>query len=349
MTQTHAVAAEAHKAMNEVTKSTLRALRSKLDASGFLVVRGYLDEFDNVEDWYNGEDGDLGEGISFKDIGNDIKDLFDYVSGFVPTEDEVCNNSVSDDKKNKWTAIRQGTTSEQDIITLHSHLMCTKEFMNDFLEDFAAMPQPNNGAKYLRARVYMDVMEQMIVYMLRLDAKSFDSDESFDDVPKLRASDSGGRFIATMPKHDPQGSHCDFIHDYVSLTKSPHNETTTTSRLKYPAYFTMTVSKKTPLWIAEGSQRFVFFNEKEMKKVSELEKMKLVVIPENSLIIVRGETEHAAGGAKASNFEQCLRYHSYHGRDGIILPEAINDRGSELQKDPNALDRLPEAEDLVIL
>jgi len=85
----------------------------------------------------------------------------------------------------------------------------------------------------------------------------------------------------------------------------------------YPAYFAVVNgSSHYPLWILPGSQKYVFFNSEELKMVSKRERLRLIYVPPYSIVIVRGDVLHCGAGS----FE-----HLYIGREGIGLPDAIDE------------------------
>ena len=188
----------------------------------------------------------------------------------------------------------------------------------------------------LRRRVMMEVIVMLLCHYLRLPLDSFDSEDSVFDAPKICAPDSGGRFIATSTKTPSQTSHLDFFHDLETTNAGNAALGGPLGHVRYPGYFTLvTGDEDTPIWVLEGSQKYVYLQGAALEKVAGVEHMRLMLIPKNSVMIMRGDVLHAGSGIKQTGGNQCLRFHMYIHRDGVVLGDAINCRKIQIPTHPD--------------
>jgi len=113
--------------------------------------------------------------------------------------------------------------------------------------------------------------------------------------------------------------------------------------LEYPPYFAeVTAGEPTPLWILPNSHRYVAKSEEVHKVMATCNDLRLIYVPVWSIIIVRGDVQHAGGSGKmAAKWKStglCPRSHQYVGRENMGLPDSINDAHPEGYK-PNESDK----------
>ncbi len=106
----------------------------------------------------------------------------------------------------------------------------------------------------------------------------------------LSAPDTGGRIIINAQRAPAQILHTD-------NTFTADEEIAENGSSELPPYFCIvSYNESVPLYVLEGSHRYLSFAEKSMKSIAKHIPHRLIFIPPWSVVVIRGDVLHAGGG-----------------------------------------------------
>ncbi len=254
----------------------------------------------------------------------------DCWEGMTPTVDEIKEKKLTPVHYSLWSSIRNGHVPEQEAISLKSRFTLTTYGANAFLED-----GDDTSRAVLETRCVIELAVMQIAHWLRLPESSWNETNESPSLLKeirekhfLSAPDTGGRVLQTCSTATPdQTGHMDYaFRDDTELDR-------TTNQVARPPYFAIVTGREgAPLWIAEGSHRFLPLRKSGWREVGKDIPMRLVRFRPNSLILFRGDLIHAGCGGKATRGKRCPRFHMYLMRHGVAFRDSINcDVGRQLK------------------
>ncbi len=305
-----------------------RAKRELLDSAGFVIFDGFVDD-SAVSDGWKTE-------FPFLDWDRaEMTELFQYWESFMPSDDTIEGDDLNEVENACWAFIhnsyvsktaveeqeieqvkrrtrRSGKKTSESKSSLAVRLTSTSYAMN------AHMEQNNALRGYLRLRCLLELRIMQVVSFLHMEHSSWNGsqDRSAGKPPQLESTDSGGRILATGKACVNQAVH----YDYVALGSGKYP-----NAMQYPAYFAIvTGAEGAPLWIFEGSHKFIYLNDAEKKALGKTLPLPGIEIPPWSLLLCRGDVLHAGAGAKLSKKLRRLRFHFYVLRENVPFADAIN-------------------------
>lgn len=308
--------------LQETMSNFFRARRRQLDSSGFLVFSGIIAPYSShlKSNWKSRDDL---QGVW--DIGQRVSRFFTFWDGKAPREEDLSEGKVNPEHYQLWTTIRDGGAESGELLSLRSRLMSTIYGATTFLE---VEPDLREKKEILETRCMVEVILVQLAAYLRLsfdewsnaDAESSDLHQHYQ-LHKLFAPDTGGRLISTMSQHTRrQIAHLDFVFPR-GVKISPR----TRAVENVPYFVIVTSSQETPIWISEGSHRFITVSETVMQELGKRCTLSLFRIPPWSILFVRGDVFHAGAGGKETNGAHCFRFHMYLIRRGVPIGDTIND------------------------
>lgn len=310
-----------HEVVSTTMNTYFKSCRRQLDTAGFVVFDGIFKEKGLIKEneWKSGEDL-RGEA----DFGKLLQRFFKFWEKKTPSPRDIEQDLLTEEHFELWSSIKNKESHDALPISDVSRFMSTTHATTSFLE---SDPQNKERMDMLKIRCSLDVILMQMCASLQLSnaawsssPKTIEERYNFSLSHQLRAPDTGGRIIATSTRKTPKMiGHLDFVFDKsVELAEN--------GSIKYPPYFLIvTANEGAPIWIAEGSQKFINTSVEEMKSFGKKYTMRLVRIPPWSLIIVRGDVYHGGAGGRETEGKRCFRYHMYAMREGVATGDVIND------------------------
>jgi len=345
----------------EILLTLFRGYRDLLDERGYIIFDGIM----NPNGMKNAENIRGYESLKDKKPpGKDWEEYAAFFETFAPTVAQMEKNKIPEQTYDIFSVIRDdnGKTKKggKKVGPLPIKKGCRLTSLRRAVTDlFEEMVDKKKGLSLLRSKTKKEVMVMQLMHWLRLEEHSFDATSPTDnnknstaradedilrkrrEVPRLYCPDTGSRVIMNSSKEGKeQIPHIDYcIPETASLDSR-------TGALKYPPYFAeVTTANPTPLWILSNSHKTVGKLEDERTLIDTYHNLPLIYVPAWSIIITRGDITHAGGSGemaakvedkytsgsteKAEGAGRCTRSHLYIGREGIGLPDSINDQHTE--------------------
>ena len=281
--------------------------RQELDAQGYIVEKGFVLR-ESVGDQWEFPDG------AQKTATAGIRELFEHFENQLPDPNAAMTVQIED----MWGKIRntKRTTAVSEMRNVR--WQSTAQATNTELE--AAGTEA-----LIKARCMVEVSVWVFLHFLHLEGATFDDVDGRrpNELPRLEATDSGSRFLASGPACADQIAHTDFMHT-SNVQTGDYPETVT-----YPGYFMIQMgSEPGALWVLQGSHRFVFLTPQDEKTLAKVIGMTIVKIPAWSLFLGRGDLVHGGCGTEQCGGRACMRMHDYALRDGVPFVDTIFEKPS---------------------
>ena len=274
--------------------------RGVLDSLGYCILEGFCSDKgipDRLQVPFCDPDGDV------------IAELADYFVGKFPGEEAL----RSERNRTLWSPIvNTRDTDEADRSRGKGRFITTMEGICAHLE------QEPDLSWVVEKRAMLDARLGQILAAMRLGGE----DMALPAVDTLKTPRSGGRFLLTGEGCPRQALHTDFQVEEGSRLS------------ELPGYFLIcTTGEATPLWVVDHSHFFLRRPPQALHVLSRGVVARKVIIPPYSVLIGRGDLQHAGAGHEDNpnpSVRGSIRYHIYfvpHTQklmDGVHYPTDLN-------------------------